>query len=525
MANTHKANNSAGATGKKDLASYQDNHLVSRLRTASVGREDAAFLYDGELQKLTTYGEFFENAERMAAVLLSCGLQPGDRVAVQADKSVAVLELYVGTVMAGGIFLPLNTSYTKNEVGYFLQDAAPKVLVCDRAEADELATVAKDIARVLTISKDGTGTLIDAKEHQRAGFPGVMRSKSDLAALLYTSGTTGRSKGAMLSHGALSSNSEILCQHWQFTQKDMLIHALPIYHTHGLFVATNITMMAGAAAIFLRSFDTQAVIDVMPQATALMGVPTFYTRLLQHPDLAETARNMRLFVSGSAPLLPETHDQWQEITGHAILERYGMTETNMNTSNPYDGERKAGTVGFPLPGIDLRICDAASGQVVSAGDIGIIEVRGPNLFSGYWNMPEKTAEEMRNDGFFTTGDLGRIDRDGYLQIMGRGKDLIISGGLNIYPKEVEAAIDAIDGVAESAVVGVPDADFGESVVAVVVPNEGTSIDEQSIKAGLAGQIAKFKQPKAVVMTRQLPRNTMGKVQKNVLRDKYVSLLS
>ena len=344
--------------------------------------------------------------------------------------------------------------------------------------------------------------------------------RDDLAAILYTSGTTGRSKGAMLTHDNLRTNAEALVGCWRFTDADVLIHALPIFHTHGLFVATNVALLAGASMLFLPSFDAAEVLGLMPRATAMMGVPTFYTRLLQLPGLTkEATADMRLFVSGSAPLLAETHLEWQERTGHAILERYGMTETSMNTSNPYDGERRPGTVGFPLPGVEVRVVDAETGEPLPAGQIGVLEVRGPNVFAGYWRQPEKTAEEFRAGGWFVTGDLARIDEDGYVHIVGRAKDLIISGGLNVYPKEVEDQIDILPGVAESAVIGVPHPDFGEAVLAVVVGPPGSALEEAGIVAGLQDRLARFKQPKRVFVVDALPRNTMAKVQKNMLRER------
>ena len=501
------------------------NHLYDAIRAPSLFRDDRPFLYDHRDGSILTYGAFFDRATRMAGALIATGLEPGERVAVQAPKTIAMLELYVGTVMAGGVFLPLNTAYTGAEVEYFLRDATPRIFVCDPERVRELSPIAKSagVGWLMTLGADETGTLTFARDNAFPAMP-LPRAPEDLAAILYTSGTTGRSKGAMLSHGALASNSQTLRDFWRFTSEDVLIHALPIFHTHGLFVATNVTLMAGGAAIFMPGFDARGIIAAMPQATSLMGVPTFYTRLLDQPDLAEAARNMRLFVSGSAPLLAETHDRWQRVTGHAILERYGMTETNMNTSNPYDGERRAGTVGVPLPGIEAKVCDPATGATLPEGEIGVLEVRGPNVFSGYWNMPEKTAEELREDGFFITGDLARVDEHGYIQIVGRGKDLIISGGFNIYPKEVETAIDALPGVLESAVIGVPHADFGEGVVAVVVPEKGASLTPDDI-TGHLGDLARFKQPKKVVILDELPRNTMGKVQKNVLRDTYADALT
>ena len=505
---------------------YDQNHLAHAISNASDGRHDATFLTDGRTGKVTSYGDFWANAERMAAALVALGVAPGDRVAVQAPKEPAMLELYVGTVLAGGVFLPLNTAYTPDEVAYFLGDAAPRVFVCEPGKLEALTPVAEDaqVAHVLTLGAGETGTLVPARDAQKPRLKAVARDALDLAAILYTSGTTGRSKGAMLTHRALASNSETLRDYWRFTDKDVLIHALPIFHTHGLFVATNVTLMAGGAAVFLPGFDAGAIIDAMPNATALMGVPTFYTRLLKDDRLAEASKGMRLFVSGSAPLLAETHDRWREVTGHAILERYGMTETNMNTSNPYDGERRAGTVGFPLPGVEVKVCDPVSGETLPDGEIGVLEVRGDNVFAGYWQMPEKTAEELREDGWFITGDLAMIDPDGYVTIVGRGKDLIITGGFNVYPKEIEGVIDDLPGVLESAVIGVPHEDFGEAVVAVVVAQDGDALDEDTVKAGVAESLAKFKQPKRVVVVDELPRNTMGKVQKNVMRDTYAGLL-
>ena len=504
---------------------YVWNHLAQAISCASDGRHEATFLTDARSDRVITYGDFWANAERMAAALVALGVQPGDRVAVQAPKEPAMLELYVGTVLAGGVFLPLNTAYTPDEVGFFLGDATPRVFVCDPINQESLKKVARDadVAQVLTLGRDEVGTLVSARDGQKPGFRAVPRDALDLAAILYTSGTTGRSKGAMLTHRALASNSETLRDYWRFTEQDVLIHALPIFHTHGLFVATNVTLMAGGAAIFMPGFDTAAVIEAMPKATTLMGVPTFYTRLLKDDRLAEASRNMRLFISGSAPLLADTHDQWRAVTGHAILERYGMTETNMNTSNPYEGERRAGTVGLPLPGVEVKLCDPETGAELPNGEIGVLEVRGDNVFAGYWQMPEKTAEELREDGWFITGDLAMIDADGYVTIVGRGKDLIITGGFNVYPKEVESVIDDLAGVVESAVIGVPHDDFGEAVVAVVVLEHEATLDEAGILAGISRRLAKFKQPKRVIVVDALPRNTMGKVQKNIMRADYAEL--
>ncbi len=499
---------------------YEQNHLAGRLRAASIGRDDAPFLKNHQTGQTVTYGAFFANAECMAKVLADHGVAPGDRVAVQAPKTQAMLELYVGCVLAGAVFLPLNTAYTGAEIEYFLGDAEPALLVCDPAKEAALAPLARSagVGAVLTVDAREKGTLTEARDRQTPGFEAVARGGDDLAAILYTSGTTGRSKGAMLSHRALASNAQTLKEYWQFTSDDVLIHALPIFHTHGLFVATNVTLMAGSSCIFMAAFDAERIRDYMRGATVLMGVPTFYVRLLETEGLAEATRGMRLFVSGSAPLLAETHDRWRAVTGHAILERYGMTETNMNSSNTYDGERRAGTVGFALPGVEIIVTDPDTGAELPLGEVGVLEVRGPNVFSGYWRMPEKTAEELRGNGFFITGDLARIDDDGYITIVGRAKDLIITGGYNVYPKEIELLIDDVSGVAESAVIGVPHPDFGEAVVAVVVPEPGSAVTEDAIMSAIAPALARFKQPKKLIFRDELPRNTMGKVQKKELRE-------
>lgn len=469
-----------------------------------------------------SYGDLIARAGQMANVLVARGVKPGDRVAVQVEKSVANIVLYLATVRAGAVYLPLNTAYTLNELDYFIGDAEPSLVVCDPAKAEGLAPIAAKVkAKVETLGPDGKGSLTDAADKASSEFTTVPRENDDLAAILYTSGTTGRSKGAMLSHDNLASNSLSLVGYWRFTDKDVLIHALPIYHTHGLFVATNVTLFARASMIFLPKLDPDLIIKLMARATVLMGVPTFYTRLLQNPALSrETTKHMRLFISGSAPLLAETHREWSARTGHAVLERYGMTETNMNTSNPYDGERVPGAVGFPLPGVSVRVTEPETGKELPREEIGMIEVKGPNVFKGYWRMPEKTKSEFRPDGFFITGDLGKIDDKGYVHILGRGKDLVISGGFNVYPKEIESEIDAMPGVIESAVIGVPHADFGEGVTAVLVCNKSADVTEAAVLKALDGRLAKFKMPKRVFVVDELPRNTMGKVQKNVLRDTY-----
>jgi malonyl-CoA/methylmalonyl-CoA synthetase len=471
-----------------------------------------------------TYGQTFEAAGRYASVLAGLGVKPGDRVAVQVEKSPDAILLYLGCLRAGAVYLPLNTGYTLAELDYFIGDAEPTVVVCtpERREAITALAGRLDVAAVESLGEDGrTGSLIEKTAAASPDFAVVPREPSDLAGILYTSGTTGRSKGAMLTHQNLASNALVLKDYWRFTGEDVLIHALPIYHTHGLFVATNVVLLAGASMIFLARFDAGEVLRLMPQATSLMGVPTFYVRLLQEAGLDRAATaSMRLFISGSAPLLAETHRDFAEHTGHAILERYGMTETGMNTSNPYDGERIAGTVGFPLPGTQVRVTEPETGRLLPAGEIGMLEVKGPNVFSGYWRMPEKTAAEFRADGFFITGDLSQIDDRGYVLIVGRGKDLIISGGLNVYPKEVEGEIDALPGVEESAVFGTPHPDLGEGVTAVVVLRPGAALTEAEVIGALQERLARFKLPKRVIFVPDLPRNSMGKVQKAALRETY-----
>ncbi|MCQ0092969.1 malonyl-CoA synthase [Roseovarius sp. M141] len=474
-----------------------------------------------------SYAAFLAQAARIAGHLAALGLKPGDRLAAQVAKSPEALALYAACVQAGVVFLPLNTAYTASEVTYFVENSGAALVVCDSAAIDSLTPVAAGLgAQLATLDADGTGSLMAGAAGQGDTFATADRSGDDLAALLYTSGTTGRSKGAMLSQENLLSNAEVLVREWRFTESDVLLHALPIFHTHGLFVATNVTLATGGAMVFLPKFDVDTVLAQLPRATTMMGVPTFYTRLLDDPRFdAAATRHMRLFTSGSAPLLAETHDRFSARTGHAILERYGMTETNMNTSNPYDGARRAGTVGFALPGVELKICDPATGAALPQGEVGQIEVRGPNVFQGYWQMPEKTAEELRADGFFITGDLGLIDDQGYVQIVGRGKDLIISGGYNIYPKEIELVLDDQPGVLESAVIGVPHPDFGETVVGVLVPEPGMAPDKEAIMTAAAAALARFKHPRKLIILDELPRNTMGKVQKNILRDRFGDLFT
>ena len=461
---------------------------------------------------------------KLARALIASGLKTGDRVAVQAAKSNTQLALYVATIKAGGVYLPLNTSYTAHELEYFISNAQARLVVVDEKAKQAVTPIAEaQGANLLTLNADESGTLPALAEQQTAQFEAVGRGSEDLAAILYTSGTTGRSKGAQLCHRNLHSNTEVLRDFWQFKEDDVLLHMLPIYHTHGLFVACNLLAMVGGSMIFLPKFDADKALSFLPQATTMMGVPTFYTRLLNEERFTrEASQHMRLFISGSAPLLADTHKSFAARTGKQILERYGMTETNMSTSNPYDGERIAGTVGVPLPGVELRIADAKTGKSVPDGEIGIIELKGDNVFTGYWQMPEKTKESFRDDGYFITGDMARIDEHGYVVIVGRDKDLIISGGLNVYPKEIESMVDELEGVTESAVIGVPHPDFGEAVVAVIVAADKT-LNEESVMEFLANKIAKFKQPKAVFFVEALPRNTMGKVQKVTLRAEHKEL--
>ena len=473
-----------------------------------------------------SYGEALAASGRYANTLAAFGVKPGDRVAMQTQKSPEAIFLYLACLRAGAVLLPLNSAYTLSEIEYFISDAEPALVVCDPAQASGVEAILgkRGAGVVATLDAAGEGVLSSsAKEHAET-FTDIRSQPGDLAAMLYTSGTTGRPKGAMLTQENLRSNAEVLVETWRFTSDDVLIHALPIYHTHGLFVATNVAMVSGASMLFMPKFDAAEVLRAMTRATTMMGVPTFYVRLLQNAGLTrEATRHMRLFISGSAPLLAETHREWQARTGHAILERYGMTETGMNTSNPYSGDRVAGTVGLPLAGVTVRVTNPDTGEAMSQGEIGMIEIKGPNVFSGYWRNPEKTRAEFRADGFFITGDLGKIDERGYVHIVGRGKDLVISGGFNVYPKEVENEIDALPGVVESAVIGLPHKDFGEAVTAIVVAAPERRLSEAAILEGLDGRLAKFKMPKRVILMADLPRNTMGKVQKNVLRETYRSL--
>ncbi|HQD84082.1 MAG TPA: malonyl-CoA synthase [Quisquiliibacterium sp.] len=459
---------------------------------------------------------------RIANLLASLKLPAGARVAVQVEKSPEALLLYLATLRAGYVYLPLNTAYQAAEIEYFVGNAEPALVVCAPGSAEWITPIAKQhrVKHVMTLGDDRTGSLLDAAARQPDRFRTVRRAPDDMAAILYTSGTTGRSKGAMLSHDNLASNAQVLKHYWRWRRGDVLLHALPIFHVHGLFVASHGALLAGCKMIWMAKFDPREVVRQLPRATVFMGVPTMYVRLLDEPSFdAQACRTMRLFISGSAPLLPDTFRQFEQRTGTRILERYGMSETVMLTSNPYDGNRVAGTVGLPLPGVEVRVVDE-HGRPCAEGEIGAIQVRGPNVFSGYWRMPEKTREEFTEDRFFRTGDMGKWDANGYLSIVGRGKDLIITGGYNVYPKEIESYLDELPGVFESAVIGVPHRDFGEAVTAVVVPKPGATLDEAQLIAALKGRIANFKVPKRVHVVPELPRNEMGKVQKNLLRERF-----
>lgn len=470
-----------------------------------------------------SYRDMFEKSAQYANVLAELGIRPGDRVAAQVDKSIDALFLYLGCLRVGGVFLPLNTEYTETEIDYFISDSKPTLFVCRPGVKETMEKIAgaHGVRHIETLAAGPACSLAAKITDAAREFETIQRDRDDLSAILYTSGTTGRSKGAMITHGNLSSNAATLAEYWCFTQDDILLHALPIFHTHGLFVAINVTLMAGASMIFLNGFDLDKILSHLPRSTVMMGVPTFYKRMLSSPLLSRgLVHNMRLFISGSAPLSPEIHTEFDVRTGHAILERYGMTETNMNTSNPFEGARRPGTVGFPLPGIEIRIADPMSGKSLAQGEVGVIEIRGPNVFKGYWHMPEKTKAEFRSDGFFISGDLGLIDTHGYLNIVGREKDLIISGGYNVYPAEVENALDAIPQVSESAVIGLPHPDFGEGVTAVIALNPGKKLERDFVRKELSGQLAKYKIPKDIIIVKDLPRNKMGKVQKALLRDRY-----
>ena len=503
----------------------QENHnLYARFQKVFENRLDKNLLIT-DAGDAYRYADMERESARLAGFLAAAGAVPGDRISVQAAKTPQALCLYLACLRGGFVFHPLNTGYKAGELEYFLADAEPAVVVCDSGNLDVIGPLVKQLSipRLFTLDGDGSGTLVEQSRDTDDNPVIVRRDKHDMAALLYSSGTTGKPKGIVLTHNNLYANTRTLVQAWGFTEDDSLLHALPMYHVHGLFVALGCVLLSGAAMRWLPAFDAGNAIDLLPQCTTMMGVPTYYTRLLASEDFTrETAARMRLFISGSAPLPAETFHAFENRTGHRILERYGMTETNMNTSNPLSGERRPGSVGPPLPGVEVRICDAA-GTVLPDGEIGNIQVRGENVFREYWRMPEKTAEDFTGDGFFNTGDLGVIDGDGYVSIVGRSKDLIITGGLNVYPAEVEGIINDLTAVRESAVIGVPHPDFGEAVVAVIVCSDGAAVNEDQVTAHAKDRLAGYKAPKHVAFVDELPRNTMGKVQKNLLRDEYKDL--
>jgi len=504
----------------------KNNNLFAALRAAFPEDLDAVAV-ETDTGLNYSWRDLERSTAMMANLLQSLDLPAGARIAVQVEKSVEAMMLYLATLRAGYVFLPLNTAYQSAEIEYFIGNAEPSVVVCSSKNFGWVSKIAfkAGTQNVFTLDDDRTGSLLERAAHCSDRHEVVQRGADDLAAILYTSGTTGRSKGAMLSHGNMLSNALVLKDYWAWEPGDVLIHALPIFHVHGLFVAIHGALINGSKMIWLARFDPKLVVQKLPEATVFMGVPTLYVRLLAEPGLTrEACRHMRLFVAGSAPLLIETFTEWQERTGHTILERYGMSETAMLTSNPYKGERRGGTVGFALPGVSLRVQDDA-GQPLPTGEIGGIQVKGPNVFKGYWRMPEKTKEEFTTDGYFKTGDVGKIDERGYITIVGRSKDLIISGGYNVYPAEIEGYINDMPGVAESAVIGVPHPDFGEVGVAVVIAKPGATLDAEQIIARLKAQLANFKIPKRCFIVGELPRNTMGKVQKNVLREQHKALFA
>jgi malonyl-CoA/methylmalonyl-CoA synthetase len=498
-----------------------DGNLYTLLDSHFAAAETRPAFRAADSDEALAYGELRARVARYANALTVLGVAPGDRVTVQVEKSLAGVCLYLAALKCGAVFQPLNPAYTLAEVDYFAGDARPQVIVCDPARQAEMRSLADRhrVTAVVNLDGAGQGSLADLASRMESRHETVPRDIGDLAGLLYTSGTTGRAKGAMITHGNLASNAQTLNRLWRFSERDVLLHALPVFHVHGLFVALNTAFLSACEILWFGKFEVNRIVAALPQATVMMGVPTFYTRLLASEGFTrESCSSMRLFISGSAPLLAETHRQFEQLTGHAILERYGMTETGMIASNPYDGARIPGTVGFALPGVAVRIAGAATGEP------GVIEVRGPNVFKGYWGMLDKTKEDFREDGFFITGDVGTMDQEGRLTISGRARDLIISGGFNVYPREIEAELDAFPGIVESAVIGVPHPDFGEGVVAVVTAS-GQLPPEAEIVAALSKRLARFKVPKHIFVVDELPRNAMGKVQKAELRRRFAQVFT
>lgn len=508
------------------MSAQQDCNLFSQFQ-ACFPTDRSTVLLRTSAGKCYSYADAERESAQLANCLTGLGARVGDRVTVQVEKSPQALWLYLACLRAGLVYHPLNTAYQSSELAYFLGNAEPRVVVCTAGSLPVFTELAAGagVEHLLTLEADGIGSLLEAAAGCAAQFDTVVSRADDLAALLYSSGTTGQPKGIMLSHANLAINGRTLAQLWGFNPDDVLLHALPIFHVHGLFVATSCVLFSGASMYWLEKFDAGEVLAALPECTVMMGVPTYYTRLLAEAGFGrKVCAHMRLFVSGSAPLLAETFDEFQRRTGHAILERYGMTETSMNSSNPLQGERRPGTVGLPLPGVELRVV-GGNGKVLPPGATGDLQVRGSNVFQGYWRMPEKTAEDFTADGFFNTGDKATISADGYVSIVGRSKDMIICGGLNVYPKEIEGVLDEIDGVVESAVIGVPHPDFGEAVVAVIVPGNGAALEEQAIISHCGTQLANFKIPKRVFFMNELPRNAMGKIQKNQLREHFADCFS
>ncbi|MBJ9579004.1 AMP-dependent synthetase and ligase [Acinetobacter baumannii] len=513
---------------------YSNNHLIAKLRNSSINRDSKVFIQINDTNEKISYGKFFENSEKIAQILIQAGIQAGDRVLNYAPKTVTSLELYVGTVLAGAIYVPINSAYSEGDLAYFIDNAEPKIIVCQEASLIAVQKCLNDSkinnqVKTFTLNTDESGSLNETKYNTIINeFSSIERGPEDIAAILYTSGTTGRPKGVVHTHRSLATNAETLVSYWHFSEKDVLVHALPLFHLHGLFTATNVVLFSASSMIYLQGFDVNKIMNVLPNATVLMGVPPFYMALLTKQNLKQATNNMRLFLSGSAPMLPQTHLEWYEATGHTILERYGMTEGSMIASNPYNGERRPNSVGFPLPNVDVRITSPACGKIATKGEIGFVEMKGENLFSGYWRLPEKTAEDIKSDGYFVTGDYGKFDEDGYLHIIGRVKDaVVISETQIIFPKEIEAIIDSVDGVKESAVIAVPNNNTYQLPVAIVAYSPDVELNslETNIKTMLQNKLTTEKIPAKIVFVEQLPRNIMGKVQKVVMRETYKNLFN
>ncbi|MGL5759515.1 AMP-binding protein [Plesiomonas sp.] len=515
-----------------DLDMYQNNYLMASLRRNSNSQNDKVFINVFDTDTTISYGDFFKGSEKIATLFMQLGVSAGDRVLNYSPKTTTSLELYVGSVLAGAIYVPINDAYLEDDLSYFIDNADPTVIVCQddsRHLVDKCLSKLDKVTsvKVFTLNADESGSLNTGKNAINvSGFSAAARGPDDIAAILYTSGTTGRPKGVVHTHRSLASNAETLASYWHFGRDDVLIHALPLFHLHGLFTATNVALYAACSMIYLSGFNVNNVMRVLPVATVLMGVPPFYTTLLKQSELSNCVKNMRLFISGSAPMLPQTHAEWRAVTGHTVLERYGMTEGSMIASNPYDQERRPNSVGFPLPGVDVRIVSPTDGEAVHRGEIGFVEIKGENLFSGYWRLPEKTAEDMKPDGYFISGDYGMYDADGYLHIIGRVKDSVMTAKNQVvYPKELEVLIDSVSGVNESAVIAVPSKSNYSLPAAIVVLSAGSELQrvEHEIKSLLFSELDDYKIPREIIFVDQLPRNIMGKVQKVTLREQYKDL--